>query len=81
MRHLAGALLGAVEEGFSNGQSRVVTFELVNLIRTHGLCEQHDLQLRVYVHDFFSCMCIIKDPLEYFGCARPKSRPKFLLIC
>ena len=43
-----------MEEGFSNGQAKTITYELMSVIRLHGLCDTHDMQLRVYVFIHYS---------------------------
>ena len=46
---LAPSLQGAMQESFSNGQSKTVVSEMMSFIRLHGLCDEHNLRLNVYV--------------------------------
>ncbi len=48
--HLATAVRGGNQHGFSNGQSKAITMELVNIVRLHGLCKKRRARLNVYVH-------------------------------
>ena len=44
---LGCALKGARRDGFANGQAKSLMYELVRLIRVHGICKAHRLQLNV----------------------------------
>ena len=36
---LVMAVCGAMREHFSNGQAKTLTYELVRLVMTHGMCD------------------------------------------
>ena len=46
---LATAIRGGFLHGYTNGQSKTISMELVNLVRLNGLCRKHLARLNVFV--------------------------------
>ena len=44
---LGTALRGARSDNFSNGQGKSLLYEAVRLVRVHGLCKTHNIQLNM----------------------------------
>lgn len=46
---LATSIRGAIQSGYSNGQSKSICVDMVYLVRQACLCDQHNVRLNVYV--------------------------------
>ena len=44
---LVTSIRGALRRGFTNGQMKTVTYDIVNVVQTTGLCPKHSLSLNV----------------------------------
>ena len=44
---LGTALRGAQADNYTNGQGKSLLYEIVRLVRMHGLCSGHNVQLNM----------------------------------
>ncbi len=55
---LATSIRGAVRNSFSNGQSKSIMYDLVSLVRTSGLCDDHNIRFNVYMSILEFGLCL-----------------------
>ena len=67
---LVTSIRGALRRGFTNGQMKTVTYDIVKVVQTTGLCPKHSLSLNVlaaYLFFVFKSCMFCYSSTEYGG--------------